>query len=308
MAKTRKKKFKKTIEVVEKLGNITLASYSCVLGSVKEVEDYANSVIMGCGGNPVKEVDSKPTLESLINKSQHKQLCSRLSILPSPALLERAETVDCKNVWRRMNYYSRLLSKCLAVRLLRQDGDPIRHLLIKGNRQSQLLHQAVWSNADYLESLLSLIQLGWRPISTRLKEANFLTESGFQVFMSIIVENTDSSFMQYLEEDFNISFTHHERLLEAEAKLLYRQQTPLSDGEVKAWNAEEPERDLVMEMIVIACLEDVIANKNNALRSRISDLRTKQGRFADAWSQVLRYQRQTGNNSFTWEDQTHLSM
>lgn len=308
MPRAKKTKPSRVVQVIEKLGSITLANYECIFESKKEVEEYISAVVAGCGGKPTKEPSIKPTLESLINPKQHKQLCSRIPMLPSPVLLKRARTPDCKQVWKNMNCYNKLLSKCLAVRLLRQDGDPIRHILINGNKEDKLIYQVIWSHAEYLESLLTLIQFGWLPISTQLKNYGFIAECGFQVFLSIIVKNFDSSFIEYLEKDFKISHRHYENLMGAEAKLLYREQASLSKEEKMAWESDDHERDLVMDLIIASCYEEAIATNNKILCSRILDLRKKHGMYSDSWHLLERYRRKNGEESFVWENQTRLRM
>ncbi len=237
-----------------------------------------------------------------ITQEQINQLESHISLLPTKDLLGDAKTEHSRLLRQMMNQDAILLSECLAVRLQREDGDPARNLLFNSDID-KLRHQIVWAMVDKLDTLLSLIQLAWNGVSEELSYINDAPESGFALFLTIIIEMFDEPFKQALKEDFKISPSNKESLHGGLAKKYYRLGVSLTNKEQIAFNKCAGYDAYWLRLTLDACNQEIKQSQNRAVATKLRDYFSKEGLINDCMHKFYQRLRKEQGDTLSWEEQ-----
>jgi hypothetical protein len=238
-----------------------------------------------------------------ISKRQLNQLTSTVSSLPTEKLLREAKTIHILLLRSVLNDDAQLLSKCLATRLSRQDGDPARNLLSGGNLD-KLRHQITWATVEKYDALFSLIQLAWQPISEELSNFDECPKSGFVLFLRIICEEFDETFLEFLRKDFKLSPSSREDLYNARAKILYRNGVPLTEKQQNALKSNLGIEAYWLKLTLNICNQDVKRTQNMALAAKLRDYSNKEGLLSDYMGKFYTSERKAKGDTLIWEEQT----
>lgn len=302
-----KKKQKKPFvaEIIEESGCRTNIN-QCSFPTEKEAHKYINANLIAFDGEHDKRLGTLNKNKSAISKKQFNELRTSIPLLPSKHLLEKSKTEDAVKIWACLNWRAKYVSKCLSTRLFRYDGDPIRHLLFD-TKFDRLQYQLIWGTVDFYDSLLSIINIIWEPLhSYLLSHGYYRIRNGFQLLLIIITNCFDGTFQTFLQKDFKISPSQQEKLFNAAAKHIYRQQVPLTAREERVFNSHSHDDNTWVDLILDICEREIQLTNNPILVSRLKDFYYRAGVLSDYVSQFLRHMRKEGAEVFEWKDQTHL--
>lgn len=296
---------------VKHLGNaeagIEPLVYFCYFETEEQAKEYMDAVVFSFCGTSAESIDKVNDKTQKINKKQFNQLKARLALLPSKPLLENVESKDLIRIWACLNFTADYLGRCLSMRIFKQDGDPIKHLLL-GTKDDKFIYQLLWGRADFYDSLLSLINFLWEPLNKYLQSQGYFVCSGFHLLLTIISHSFDSTFIRYSRENLKVSPCQNELLFSAASKYLLFSKTPITKKEEKVFETykELRERDTWIDLILDIYEQEIRKTNNPILKARYRDFIYKTGILCDYGTQSSRYQRKNAAGVFTWENQRHI--
>lgn len=275
-----------------------------VFESLTQMNDYVQKII-NISQNYIRE---KNISSKVLNKKRINELINRVSSLPSMNLLQVGNKYDISLLLLRefLNEDARLLSECLAMRFLREDGDPAHYLLL-GGELDRLRHSMTWLTVDKFEALLSLIQMCWDTIAEDLKHFKDSPDNGFNLFLLIIIESFDEPFTKALSENFKISPSERELVYSAISKMTYRTQLKVTNKEKNALQQHKGLEAYWLKLTLNICAREAKEMRNNAVNIKLQEYFFKHGLLCDYLRAFYSLERKSGGETLFWENQ-QLSM
>lgn len=251
-----------------------------------------------------------------LSTEQVKRLERYVSKLPSKKVLKLVQNADLRKEWLRINNHAQLLGRCIAVRFSRQDGDPIQYLLQSASKTDIQKHELIWMMVRQYETLLSLIQMCWEPLSQFLKSLQFLDEfsstprSGFALFLAVLEELFNASIFAAVD-GYKLKSVELEKNLRLFRDASWNPKKFSDDKglmtQLKAAAESAPGvNHTPLYMIVYAvCLKE--GTKNAAIASLFKEFCNLDGAVADLLARMHRQERaKHGPYSIKWEEQRKL--
>lgn len=247
-------------------------------------------------------VKKSVSLDKLSDK-EIDEMITRLSSLPSEHLFWQVRHFHALLLGRFLREEAELLSKCLKVRFLRQDGDPASELLL-GDDIDKLRHSIVWATTEKFEALLSLIQLSWGFLGEQLSQKTSNAPSyGFELFLVIASQDFDAVFLQALHHNFKLSPNQQEIQYGAIAKVLCLKQAKLTAREKSALKRTGGGNASWLQLILAICTEEARRTENDAVKEKLQDYYTKEGLLMDKMRGFYSQERKCKGDILVWEDQ-----